>query len=136
MIAAQHPPPPTSTPAMAPFHVRFRHQMPRTSSGQKDDAAIANAHPTSMLTEKFSTSSAASTATVPAASAHQRNDLTPPLSTSCESAPATLTSRPEDVDRNAANAPAATSAASTVPVGPRTRSVGRARTIPSVLPVM
>src|SRR5580698_7364 len=80
-MAAQHPPPPMRTPARAPRQVRSRHQMPRTSSGQNDDAAMANAQPTSMLAEKFSTSSDAATATAPAASAHHRNERTPPLRT-------------------------------------------------------
>src|SRR3984957_8346753 len=109
--------------------------MPRTSSGQNEDAAIANAQPTSTPAEKFSTSSDAATATAPAATAHQRKERTPPPRTSCDSAPATLTSSPDEVDRNAAKAPAATSAASAAPSAPGSRRVGSASTIPSVLPV-
>src|ERR1700722_14611113 len=124
MMAAQHPPPPISTPAMAPRQVRLRHQIPSTSSGQNDDAAIAKAQPTRMLAEKFSTASAATTATAPAPSAHQRNDRTPPRSTSWERAPPPVPSSPEGVDRRAARAPAATSAASAVPAGPGSSSEG------------
>src|SRR2546430_10678356 len=39
--------PPTRTPAVAPIQVSRRHQMPSTISGQNEDAAMANAHPTS-----------------------------------------------------------------------------------------
>src|SRR4029079_5051992 len=40
---------PTSRPAVAPVAVRPRHQIPRVSSGQKVEAATANAQPTSTL---------------------------------------------------------------------------------------
>src|SRR5215475_7894258 len=43
-------PPPTSRPAPAPVAVSPRHQVPSTSSGQNDDAATANASPTTWET--------------------------------------------------------------------------------------
>ena len=65
--------------------------------------------------------------TAPAATAHRRNVPTPPRMTSCDSAPATLTSRPEEVDRKAAKAPAATSAPSSSPGRPGMSSEGSSR---------
>src|SRR5258706_7251371 len=120
-IAQQQAPPPTTTPAVAPIQVRRRHQMPSTIRGQNDDAAMANAQPTSRPREKRLTGSAATVATAPASTAHSRNGPTPPRMTSCDSAPATLTSSPEEVDRKAANAPAATSAARSSPGRPSER---------------
>ncbi len=53
---------------------------------------------------------------------------------SCESTPATAMVRPDDVDRNAANAPATSSAASSSPPVPPIIRVGRAMTTESALP--
>ena len=117
-MAQQHAPPPTRTPAVAPIQVSRRHQMPSTISGQNEDAAMANAHPTSSPRENRLTGRAATVAIVPAMTAQSRNVPTPPRMTSCDSAPATLTSRPEEVDKNAAKAPAATSAPSSSPGWP------------------
>src|SRR5690349_25086203 len=46
-------PPPATTPAAAPAAVSPRHQMPSTSSGQKLDAATANASPTTCETSNL-----------------------------------------------------------------------------------
>src|SRR5580700_3328823 len=116
-------------PAAAPTLVSRCHQMPSTISGQNDEAAMANAQPTSRASEKRSISSAAVVATRPATIAHQRNEVTPPCMKSCDNAPATLTSRPDEVDRKAANAPAATSAASSSPGRPGSSSEGSASTM-------
>ena len=43
MMATDDVQPPITSPAIAPTQVSRRHQMPRTSSGQKVDAAIAKA---------------------------------------------------------------------------------------------
>src|SRR2546421_3249435 len=45
-------PPPATSPATAPGAVSPRHQSPRTSSGQKLDAATANASPTTWDTSR------------------------------------------------------------------------------------
>ena len=60
---------------------------------------------------------------------------TRPGSTSVDSTPATLTTRPEEVDRNAANAPAAVIAPSTSPSAPGAILVGSASTARSDCPV-
>lgn len=43
-------PPPVTSPATAPGGVSPRHQMPRTSSGQNEDADTAKARPTASAT--------------------------------------------------------------------------------------
>src|ERR1041384_4200133 len=48
-------PPPVTIPAAAPADVNPRHQMPSTSSGQKLDAATANARPTTVDTSNADT---------------------------------------------------------------------------------
>jgi hypothetical protein len=127
-MAARQDPPPISMPIAAPVLVSRRHQIPSTISGQNDDAAMAKAHPTSRASENRSISSAAVVATAPAISAHHRKEVTPPFMKSCDSAPATLTSRPDEVDRKAAKAPAATRAASISPGSPGSSNDGNART--------
>src|SRR3954451_2294649 len=57
-LAASAAPPPASTPAAAPGAVSPRHQMPRMSSGQKLDAATANASPTTSETSRAAARSA------------------------------------------------------------------------------
>jgi len=47
--------PPSFSPPMAPIHVKRRHQIPRSSSGQNVEAAMANVHPTSTLMEMLRT---------------------------------------------------------------------------------
>src|SRR5215831_10704434 len=105
-----------------------RHEMPRTISGQNDDAAMAKAQPTSRPSGKRLTGRATSVAIVPAMMAQSRNVPTFPRMTSCDSAPATLTSRPEEVDRKAAKAPAATSAPSSSPGRPGMSREGSPKT--------
>ena len=58
-----------------------------------------------------------------------------PGRTSCETVPAMLTSRPEAVLMNAANAPAATIAARMSPIGPGHAAAGTRSTTLSVSPV-
>ena len=53
---------------------------------------------------------------------------------SCEMAPAMLMKRPDEVERNAANAPAATRAPRAVPTTPADASFGSTRTTESVWP--
>ena len=101
--------PPRTNPPMAPIHVKRRHQIPRSRSGQNVEAAMANAHPTSTLMETF-TWRPTVVITIPMAMAETRNALTPRPMMSCEIAPAMLISRPDEVERKAAKAPAATSA--------------------------
>ena len=80
MIAARQPPPPITMPAAAPTLVSRRHQMPSTISGQNEEAAMANAQPTSRASEKRLTSRAVPVAIAPAArSRTSRNEVTPPL---------------------------------------------------------
>src|ERR1700733_10818844 len=128
-MAARQDPPPMAMPAVAPILVSRRHHIPSTISGQNDDAAMAKAQPTRRANEKRLISSAAMVAIAPALMAHQRNVVPPRFMKSGDSAPATLTSRPDEVDRKAANAPAATSAASSSPGSPGSSSAGRARTM-------
>src|ERR1700684_791861 len=73
IIAARHEPPPTTMPAAAPTLVSPRHQMPSTISGQNEEAAIANAQPTSRASENRLISSAAVVANTPAVTAEQPN---------------------------------------------------------------
>ncbi|CPU63904.1 Uncharacterised protein [Mycobacteroides abscessus] len=68
------------------------------------------------------------------ATADQRNDRTVPPNRSWLTTPASATTSPDDVPRNAANAPATTSAASSSPPSPGTRRVGSVRTTVSATP--
>src|SRR5580704_15817684 len=107
--------PPRASPPMAPIQVKRRHQMPRSSSGQNVEAAMAKAHPTSTLMEMLRTARPRAVMTMPMAMAEKRNALTPPPMMSCDSAPDMLISSPDDVERKAAKAPAATRAPRTMP---------------------
>src|SRR5262245_39816334 len=85
-------PPPATMPAAAPGAVRPRHQIPSTSSGQKLEAATANASPTTVDTFNPDIRSASTIGTNPAISAATRKPRTEPRpgpSTSVESTPAT-----------------------------------------------
>ena len=66
-------PPPTTRPATAPAAVRPRHQMPRTSSGQKVDAATANASSTAWATGTFTDKKVSTTPTATAMTVATRN---------------------------------------------------------------
>ena len=106
--------PPTASPLAAPNAVSPRHQMPSTSSGHNVEAATANANPT--LRDNSSPPAVVSANGIgisPPTTAASRKSRTRPGSTSVASAPAKLTSRPDEVARNAAIAPAATRAATT-----------------------
>ena len=119
---------------MAPIQVKRRHQIPRSRSGQNVEAAMAKAHPTSTLMEMLRTARPRAVMTMPMAMAEMRNARTPPPMMSCESAPDMLMSRPDEVERKAAKAPAATSAPSTTPRLPAAMMRGRTSTTESVWP--
>ena len=119
---------------MAPIQVKRRHQIPRSRSGQNVEAAMANAHPTSTLMEMLRTARPSAVMTMPMAMAEKRNALTPPPMMSCESAPDMLISSPDEVERKAAKAPAATSAPRTTPRLPAAMMRGRTSTTESVWP--
>src|SRR6478672_6822486 len=123
--APSETPPPTISPANAPAVVRPRHQMPRTSNGQNVEAATANAMPTTREMSALVVGNAISNGTRPATTADVRKSRTRPRNTSVDSTPAAATTSPDDVDRNAAMAPAATSAASTAPTQPPMTCAGR-----------
>ena len=73
-------PPPASSPAIAPTSVRPRHQMPSTSSGQKDDAATANARPTTSATASDDAPNDSTNGTLTASAAAIRKSRTDPRS--------------------------------------------------------
>ena len=117
--------PPRSSPPMAPIQVKRRHQIPSSSSGQNVEAAMAKAHPTSTLMEMLSTARPSAVMTMPMAMAEVRNARTPPPMMSCDSAPDMLISSPDEVERKAAKAPAATSAPRTMPRLPGRHDAGQ-----------
>ena len=129
-------PPPTTRPAAAPGAVSPRHQIPSTSRGQKVEAAIAKASPTTCPTGRLVAASASSSGTTAATTLARRKSRTVPRSTSCTSTPAVDTSSPDEVDRKAAKAPATSRACSSSPSRPPTIAAGRARTTASVRPVI
>ena len=94
-----------------PRAVSPRHQMPSTSSGHSVDAATANTSPTLRDNSRAEAASDSGIGTRPPTTAATRKSRTRPRSTSVANAPAMLTSSPDEVARNAAIAPAATSAA-------------------------
>src|SRR5579884_1951130 len=109
--------PPSTRPATAPTSVSPRHQMPSTSIGQKVDAATAKASDTVWEKSNRVASSASPSGTSPATTAASRKSRTPARGNSdwlVDSTPATPTTSPDEVDRNAAQAPAATNPASRV----------------------
>ncbi len=108
--------------------------MPRTSSGQNVEAATANAQPTATLMSTLRAGSESSTATSAPAATASRSRGTLARDRSCERPPASAISSPEDVERNAANAPAATIAVSTEPQPPGTISPGSTTVTVSVSP--
>ena len=124
-------------PAAAPMSVSPRHQMPSTSSGQNEGGGDGEREP-----DHGDTSSAGD-----AQRQHQRHDaghergepksrIEPRPTRSVESTPAIAVSSPDAVDRNAANAPAATSAPSSWPARPPPSAApGSTSTTASVSPV-
>ena len=140
--ATPEPSPPTSSPATAPGAVSPRHQMPSSSRGQNVDAATAKARPTVRATPTLGLDSAMTHGTVTASTAPTRKAATPPSRrtpgqrpvTSWLSTPATAIASPDEVERNAANAPAVTSPVSISPVMPGTISRGSSRTSTSLRP--
>src|SRR5450631_1556934 len=113
-------------PAVAPAAVSPRHQIPSTSNGQNDDAATANASPTASASGSRAATSDSTSGAATATTVATRNALTLPSlgRTSCAMTPATETVSPDDVDRNAAKAPAVTSAVSSSPAVPPTSRPG------------
>src|SRR3954471_24193524 len=125
---------PTVTPAMAPGAVNRDHQIPRTSSGLNVDAATVNPHVTSVFASIRAAGNASTTTAAAARTTVTRNCRSPPASRSCEIAPDTTSSRPSDVARNAANAPAVSNAVNASPHGPWSTWYGNATTAVSVAP--
>ncbi len=110
--------------------------MPSTSSGHSVDAATAKARPTLRDSSKPEVASANGIGISPPTTAAIRKSRTRPRSTSVDSAPAMLTNSPDDVARNAAMAPAATSAASSWPAAPPMAAPGASNTAASAVPVI
>ena len=116
--------------------------MPSSSSGQNVDAATANASPTVRATPTSGLESASAQGTTTATAAPTRNAATPPSRrspkrrpvTSWLSTPATAMASPDDVERNAANAPAVTRPVRISPPGPGSISRGSSSTSASELP--
>jgi hypothetical protein len=82
------------------------------------------------------TAIASASGTPPATAVANRKSRTRPRSTSVDSTPDTLTTRPDDVDRNAANAPAVSTAPRMSPKIPGTMPLcGSFSTAASVWPV-
>ena len=113
--------------------------MPSTSSGQNDDAATregqadrgGDADPLGAEGEQVGHQDRCGAADPEGA--HRARAGT--ARTSWASTPATEMVSPEEVDRNAANAPAVTSAASACPSEPPTIRSGSSSTVASVSPV-
>ena len=107
------------SPAIAPGAVSPRHQMPSISSGQNVDAASAKANVTELATEIRSDDSASTRAarTPPAAAEPQCRDGREPRRgrSPWPMTPAIDIVSPDEVDKNAANAPAVSRAASSSP---------------------
>jgi hypothetical protein len=125
---------PTTIPTTAPGAVNPGHQMPSTSSGQNVEAATANAEVTSTPTSMLAAGSASSTTPLAAASGVNRSRRSVPGTRSCDSAPDTASSSPSEVARNAAKAPAVSSAVNRAPTGPWSTRAGSATTTVSVAP--
>src|SRR6478735_247232 len=132
--------PPTTRPEIAPREVSPRHQIPRRSIGQNVDAATANVSSTAWATgtpaeTTVSTSAPATTATVVRRNVRMPWRCPAPQRTrSWLTTPATDTTRPVDVERNAANAPAARTAVSPSATGPSKSRLGSSRTTESARP--
>src|SRR5690348_13497808 len=110
---------PTTTPATAPAAVSRGHQMPSTSKGQNVAAATAKPAVTSTPTSMLTAGSASATITTAPASGASRSRRRPaPGSRSCATALESASSRPSEVARNAANAPAESIAVTATPTGP------------------
>ena len=144
-IAAVAMLPPAIKPTAAPRGVSLGHQIPRTNSGQNVLAASAKAHPTRTLMSTLRTTRARKAGPAIPIGATIRNRrlrtagvgrLFPCAQRSCETVPAIDTSRPEEVDMNAANAPAAVSAPRVCPTVPGQANSGSLSTTVSVCPVM
>ena len=134
--ATREMPPPRNSPAAAPAAVSPRHQMPSTSRGHRVDAATAKTSPTVRERSSETTPIDRANGTAPARIAATRKSRTLPERTSVLSTPAMLTSRPDEVDRKAAMAPAATSAASSWPGIPDSTEPGSSSTAASDAPVI
>ncbi|CAI4150995.1 hypothetical protein CCOS2040_01520 [Streptomyces albidoflavus] len=130
--ASSEAPPPSRSPATAPGGVSRRHQMPRTSRGQKAEAETAKAMPTASATGTPLTRIVPPNGTAMARTVANRKWRTPREgSTSWLSTPATAMVRPEAVERKAAKAPPATRAPRRSPPTPPTMSPGRSSTVAS-----
>ena len=88
-------------PAIAPRAVSPRHQMPRISIGQRVDAVNANTSPTLPARPVDSVASATTSGTNDEATAAMRKPRTLPPSRSWLITPASETTSPDDVERNA-----------------------------------
>src|SRR6266540_517859 len=87
------------SPATAPTAVSPRHHSPSTSSGQKLDAATANASPTTCDTSSSLIREESTIGTNPATIAETRKSRTEPRPrTSVDSTPATLVISPDELD--------------------------------------
>ena len=134
-------PPPTRARPRRPTSVSPRHQMPSTSSGQNDEAATANASPTTrrhvrggQRQQRQGTSDARWPATT-AERGRRRQPVRPGRARRGEH-PGHRREQARRVDRNAANAPAATRAPSSSPASPPpSASPGSTSTTASVSPV-
>ncbi|KYG51307.1 hypothetical protein AWI43_28065 [Streptomyces sp. WAC04657] len=136
MTAARAEPPPSRSPAIAPGGVSRRHQMPRTSSGQKEEAETAKARPTASATGTLEATTPTPSGTAVASRVASRKCRTPREgSTSWVRTPATDMVSPEAVERKAAKAPPARSAPSRSPGSPPRIRSGRTRTAASAEPV-
>ena len=118
---------PVSMPEIAPRAVRPRHQIPRMSMGHSVDAVNANTRPTLPARPVDSVASATTSGTNDEMTAAMRKPRTLPPRRSWLITPASETTSPDEVERNAANAPAMTSAVSTSPSGPGTSRSGSSR---------
>src|SRR5690606_40992062 len=105
-MALPHATAPVAMPATAPRAVRPRHQMPSSRAGHSVEAVNANTSPTDPASPADSVTAATRSGTITESAAAMRKPRTEPANSSCDTTPASDTTRPDDVDRNAPNAPA------------------------------
>src|SRR5690606_789211 len=99
--AVAHRTDPTTMPATAPRAVRPRHHTPSRITGDSADAAKTNTVPTLVTRPWGMVTSANASGMSVHATADQRNERTVPPNRSWLTTPASATTRPDDVPRNA-----------------------------------
>ena len=121
-------------PATAPRAVRPRHHTPSSTTGESVDAATTNTTPTLDTSPAGTVRSATPSGTSAHSTADSRKERTEPEKTSWLMTPASETTSPAEVARNAAKAPATMRAVSSSPAGPGNTRDGSCSTTVSAIP--